>query len=78
MKKALDGAALAEALKGVHMLGIRSRTQVTAAVLAAADRLFTIGCFCIGTNQVALDAARDARRAGVQRALLQHPLASPS
>ncbi|MBR0660735.1 phosphoglycerate dehydrogenase [Neoroseomonas oryzicola] len=55
--KALDGAALIKALKGVHILGIRSRTQVTTEVLEAADRLFTIGCFCIGTNQVALDVA---------------------
>ena len=55
--KALDGAVLARALKGVHVLGIRSRTQVTEEVLAAADRLITIGCFCIGTNQVALEAA---------------------
>ena len=55
--KALDGPVLARALKGVHVLGIRSRTQVTEEVLAAADRLITIGCFCIGTNQVALEAA---------------------
>ncbi len=55
--KALDGAALIKALKGIHILGIRSRTQVTAEALEAADRLFTIGCFCIGTNQVALDEA---------------------
>jgi len=55
--KALDEPALAKALKGVHLLGIRSRTQVTEEVLAAADRLIAIGCFCIGTNQVALDAA---------------------
>lgn len=55
--KALDGAALIKALKGIHVLGIRSRTQVTAEALEAADRLFTIGCFCIGTNQVALDEA---------------------
>ncbi|WP_198376695.1 phosphoglycerate dehydrogenase [Neoroseomonas rubea] len=55
--KALDGAALIKALKGVHILGIRSRTQVTAEVIEAADRLFSIGCFCIGTNQVALDEA---------------------
>jgi D-3-phosphoglycerate dehydrogenase len=55
--KALDGAALIKAMKGIHVLGIRSRTQVTAEVLEAADRLFTIGCFCIGTNQVALDEA---------------------
>ena len=57
--KALDGAALIKAVKGVHVLGIRSRTQVTAEVLAAADRLFAIGCFCIGTNQVNLEAAAD-------------------
>jgi D-3-phosphoglycerate dehydrogenase len=57
--KALDGPPLAEALAGVHVLGIRSRTQVTARALAAADRLITVGCFCIGTNQVALEAARD-------------------
>ncbi|BDG72849.1 phosphoglycerate dehydrogenase [Roseomonas fluvialis] len=55
--KALDGAALIKAVKGVHILGIRSRTQVTAEVLEAADRLFAIGCFCIGTNQVALEDA---------------------
>ncbi len=58
--KALDGDALVEALQGVHMLGIRSRTQVTEAVLARADRLIAVGCFCIGTNQVALEAARIA------------------
>ncbi|WP_149536291.1 phosphoglycerate dehydrogenase [Siccirubricoccus phaeus] len=56
--KALEGAALAEALQGVHILGIRSRTQLTAAALAAADRLITVGCFCIGTNQVDLETAR--------------------
>jgi D-3-phosphoglycerate dehydrogenase len=58
LKTALDGAALTEALRGVHMLGIRSRTQLTAQVLAAADRLMAVGCFCIGTNQVDLPAAR--------------------
>ncbi|MFM1874228.1 MAG: phosphoglycerate dehydrogenase [Planctomycetota bacterium] len=56
--KALPPERLAEALSGVHMLGIRSRTQLTAEVLAAAERLMAIGCFCIGTNQVNLDAAR--------------------
>ena len=59
-KRALEGQALIEAVKGVHILGIRSRTEVTEEVLAAADRLIAIGCFCIGTNQVDLDAA--ARR----------------
>ena len=58
LPKALEGEALREAVKGVHMIGIRSRTQVDAEVLAAADRLFAIGCFNVGTNQVDIDAAR--------------------
>jgi D-3-phosphoglycerate dehydrogenase len=41
----------------VDILGIRSKTQVTAAALAAAPRLLSVGCFCIGTNQVDLEAA---------------------
>jgi D-3-phosphoglycerate dehydrogenase len=57
LKTALDGQALAEALKGVHLLGIRSRTQLTEMALQAADRLICAGCFCIGTNQVDLAAA---------------------
>lgn len=57
LKKALDGADLEEALRGVHILGIRSRTQLTAEVFANADRLLAVGCFCIGTNQVDLNAA---------------------
>ena len=55
---ALDGAALHEAVKGVHLLGIRSRTQIDAKVLRAADRLIAIGCFNVGTNQVDVDSAR--------------------
>jgi D-3-phosphoglycerate dehydrogenase len=58
LPKALDGAALAEALEGVHILGIRSRTQLTEAVFAAAKRLMLVGCFSVGTNQVDLLAAR--------------------
>lgn len=58
--KALAGPALIEAIQDAHFLGIRSRTQLTAEVLAAAPRLTAIGAFCIGTNQVDLDAA--ARR----------------
>ena len=57
-KKALDGRALLEAVQGIHIIGIRSRTQLTEAVFEAADRLLTVGCFCIGTNQVDLQAAR--------------------
>ena len=58
LTKALGGRELKEALKGVHLLGIRSRTQITQDVLDAADRLIAIGCFSVGTNQVDIDAAR--------------------
>ena len=54
----LDEDELIERIGGVHMLGIRSRTKVTPKVLAAADRLMAIGCFCIGTDQVSLAEAR--------------------
>lgn len=54
---ALDKNSLVEALKGVHMLGIRSRSQLTKEVLEAADTLVAVGCFSVGTNQVDLDAA---------------------
>jgi D-3-phosphoglycerate dehydrogenase len=57
-EKALAPGQLQQALAGVHMLGIRSRTQLTEEILAAAPKLMAIGCFCIGTNQVALDVAR--------------------
>ncbi|WP_232477429.1 phosphoglycerate dehydrogenase [Roseomonas sp. KE0001] len=57
--KALEGEALKQALQGVHLLGIRSRTQLTREVLEAADRLIAVGCFCIGTNQVDLGAAKN-------------------
>jgi len=57
LPKALDRAALIEAVKGVHIIGIRSRTQLTEEIFAAADRLVAVGCFCIGTNQVDLNAA---------------------
>ena len=57
-KGALEGEALRHAVSGVHILGIRSRTQLTEDVFAAADRLIAVGCFCIGTNQVNLEAAR--------------------
>ena len=58
LPKALDEDALVKALEGVHVLGIRSRTQLTDAVFARADRLFAVGCFSVGTNQVDLEAAR--------------------
>lgn len=54
---ALPQEELIEAVKGVHILGIRSKTKITEAVLEAADKLLAVGCFCIGTNQVDLSAA---------------------
>lgn len=54
---ALDEEELIEALKGVHLLGIRSKTQVTAKVLESAKDLVAIGAFCIGTNQIDLKSA---------------------
>jgi len=54
---ALKEDELILALEGVHLLGIRSKTRVTERVLASAPSLLSIGCFCIGTNQVDLDAA---------------------
>lgn len=67
-EKALDGAALRRALAGdtpdraIHALGLRSKTRLDAAALAAAPRLLTAACFCIGTDQVDLT---EARRRGV-------------
>jgi D-3-phosphoglycerate dehydrogenase len=60
--KALDADRLGDKIKGVHILGIRSRTELTAAALAEADRLVAVGCFSVGTDQVDLAAAK---RAGV-------------
>ena len=54
VNEALDAEALKKALKGVHILGIRSRTKLSKEVLATADKLLTVGAFCIGTNQVDL------------------------
>jgi len=58
IKTSLGTEELKEKIKDVHFIGIRSRTQLTAEVLAVADKLTAIGCFCIGTNQVDLAAAQ--------------------
>lgn len=50
---------LCEAIKDVSILGIRSKTQVTAKVVKAAKRLHAIGAFCIGTNQIDLEACME-------------------
>ncbi|WP_084977630.1 phosphoglycerate dehydrogenase [Plesiomonas shigelloides] len=57
-KGALDTAALKEAIRDAHFVGLRSRTQLTSEIIAAAEKLVAIGCFCIGTNQVDLVAAQ--------------------
>lgn len=54
---ALSEEELVKEVKDVHLLGIRSKTQITPKVLEAAKKLQAIGCFCIGVNQVDLKAA---------------------
>ncbi|MBK6749416.1 MAG: phosphoglycerate dehydrogenase [Pyrinomonadaceae bacterium] len=56
---ALSEAQLIAAVKAVHLIGIRSKTHINAKVIAAADKLVAIGCFCIGVNQVDLKAATE-------------------
>ncbi len=58
LPSALSPEQLKEKIRDVHILGIRSKTQVTAEVLADAKRLLTIGAFCIGVNQIDLKSAR--------------------
>jgi D-3-phosphoglycerate dehydrogenase len=57
--KAMAGEELAAAVRGAYFVGIRSATQLTADFFAKAERLIGVGCFCIGTSQVDLDAAED-------------------
>lgn len=59
LNKALSEAELIHAIRNCHILGIRSKTQVTRNVLEAAKKLQAIGCFCIGVNQVNLQKATD-------------------
>ena len=56
-KGSLSEEELLEAVKDVHFIGLRSRTQLTQEVFDAANKLVAVGCFCIGTNQVNLTAA---------------------
>lgn len=58
LASALNPSQLKEKIRDVHILGIRSKTYVSAEVLAEAKNLLTLGCFCIGTNQVELEAAK--------------------
>jgi D-3-phosphoglycerate dehydrogenase len=56
--KSLSEPKLIEALRDAYFIGIRSQTRLTAKVINSAEKLMGIGCFCIGTNQVDLDAAQ--------------------
>ncbi|PWF25278.1 phosphoglycerate dehydrogenase [Corticimicrobacter populi] len=56
---ALQGDALKEKIADVHFIGIRSQSQLTADIFEHAKKLVAVGCFCIGTNQVDLEAARE-------------------
>jgi D-3-phosphoglycerate dehydrogenase len=58
LPEALPESRLIEKIRGVNVLGIRSKTQVTEKVFAEANDLITMGAFCIGTNQIALHAAK--------------------
>ncbi|MER2531508.1 MAG: phosphoglycerate dehydrogenase [Candidatus Competibacter sp.] len=57
--KALSESKLLEAIADSYFVGIRSATQLTARIFEHAPRLIGVGCFCIGTNQVDLDAAQE-------------------
>ncbi|RYY59229.1 MAG: phosphoglycerate dehydrogenase, partial [Chitinophagaceae bacterium] len=59
LSRALPEDELVHELRNTHLLGIRSKTQLTARALAAAERLQAVGCFCIGVNQVDLGAATE-------------------
>ncbi len=58
IKHSLSEEELIEKIKGVHVLGIRSKTQVTKKVLDAANKLMVVGAFCIGTTQIDLESCR--------------------
>lgn len=58
VKHSLPEEELIERIKGVHVLGIRSKTQVTQKVLDAANKLMVVGAFCIGTTQIDLEYSK--------------------
>ncbi|TQV69665.1 phosphoglycerate dehydrogenase [Exilibacterium tricleocarpae] len=59
LKTSLPEAELIERISDAHFVGIRSRTQLTRRVFESAPKLIAAGCFCIGTNQVDLEAAQE-------------------
>lgn len=58
-EKSMPESQLVDAVHDAHLVGIRSATQLTAKVFAGAGQLIAVGCFCIGTNQVDLNAAQE-------------------
>ncbi len=74
----LSGDELRERIREAHIVGIRSRTQLTAEVLGEARRLMAVGCFCIGTNQVDLQAAAAAPASRCSTRPTPTPAAWPS
>jgi D-3-phosphoglycerate dehydrogenase len=58
LDRSLGETELCEAIKDVHILGIRSKTNVTAKVLQSANKLLAVGAFCIGTKQIDLEACK--------------------
>lgn len=75
VKGSLEGDELKEKIQKAHIIGIRSKTNLTREVLDCADNLVAIGCFCIGTNQVDLAAAAEkgvGERLLIQKFFLMH------
>ncbi|WOC39649.1 phosphoglycerate dehydrogenase [Polaribacter sp. HL-MS24] len=60
VSRSLSEDELIEKIKDVHVLGIRSKTKVTKKVIEAADKLMTVGAFCIGTKQIDLEACKES------------------
>ena len=58
LKTSLPEDQLIEKIKDVHFIGIRSRTHLSENVIEAANKLVAVGCFCIGTNQIDLEATQ--------------------
>ncbi len=59
VSESLSEDELIERIKDVHVLGIRSKTQVTKKVVEAAEKLMVVGAFCIGTKQIDIDACKE-------------------
>ena len=73
LKTSLPEDELKARIADAHFVGIRSRTQLTEEIFEAAQKLIAVGCFCIGTNQVDLNAALVRGIPVFNATLLQHP-----